>query len=180
MDNQKLNKFLMRPSKECAYIAVFVSLLIGVQLAFSFVPGVEFVTLLLVCYAFCFGAIRGVISAICFSLLRCIIFGFFPDVVVLYLIYYPILTLIFGLLKNLKMPKFLFLIIIVSSICTICFTLISDIITPLMYNYSKRATIAYFYASLSFMIPQTICTAISVGLLFIPLTKALSLCKRAL
>ena len=87
MDNQKLNKFLMRPSKECAYIAVFVSLLIGVQLAFSFVPGVEFVTLLLVCYAFCFGAMRGVISAICFSLLRCIIFGFFPDVVVLYLIY---------------------------------------------------------------------------------------------
>ena len=179
-DNQNLKKYLIRPSKECAYIAVYVALLLGVQFAFSFIPGVEFVTLLLVCYAFVFGSVRGMVCATAFSLLRCFIFGFFPDVIILYLVYYNLLTLGFGLLKNLTMPKFLFLIIIVATFFTICFTLLSDIITPLTYGYSKRATKAFFIASLSFMIPQSICTTISVSILFLPLTKALNLAKRGL
>ncbi len=176
----KAKKYFIRPSKECAYIAIFISLLIVSQIALSFVPGVEIVTLLFVSYCYVFGVKRGIISATLFSVLRCIIFGFFPNVIILYLVYYNLLAITFGLLKNLKMPKYLFLIIIIATLCTISFTLLDDIITPLMFSYSDRAIKVYFYASFSFMIPQTICTTISVGILFFPLQKAFKVAKKGL
>ena len=40
---------------DCAYIATFVALVIAVQLALSFVPGVELVTVLFVTFSFAFG-----------------------------------------------------------------------------------------------------------------------------
>ena len=85
-------KIAVRSAKECAYLAVFVALLIGGQLALSAVPGVEIVTVLLVAYAFVFGACRGMMVATAFSLLRQMVFPFSPTVLVLYLIYYNFLS----------------------------------------------------------------------------------------
>ena len=98
MVNDSLKEKRLSLSKEIAYIAVTCAILIGGQFVFSFVVGVEIVTIILVCFSFQFGARRGVVCAVCFSLLRCVIFGFYPTAVILYLIYYPLLATVFGLL----------------------------------------------------------------------------------
>ena len=63
----KTKKRSVQSAKECAYIAVFVAILISVQLALSFVPGVELVTVFFVTYSFVMGIKRGVISAFAFT-----------------------------------------------------------------------------------------------------------------
>lgn len=171
-----------RSAKECAYLAVFVALVIAAQLAFSFVPGVEIVTVSFVAYSLVMGAKRATVAATAFSLLREFVFGFFPTVLVLYLVYFNLLALCFGLLggrcrAGLKSLPWL---VLIACACTVCFTLIDCVITPFWYGYSAKATKAYFLASLPFMIPQVICTAVSVSVLLLPLTKAFSLVKKQL
>ena len=159
--------------KDCAYIAVFVALTIAAQLCLSFLPGVEVVTVLFVTFSFVFGCRRGVAAATVFSLLRQLIFGFFPTVLVLYLIYYNLLALLFGFLGRWSKltPKNIILLTLTACLCTVCFTMLDNLITPLWYGYSGKVLKIYFYASFSVMIPQVICTAVSVGVLFFPLVK---------
>ena len=172
--NSDCKKHNLSTAKECALISVFVSLVISAQIILSAVPGVEIVTVLFVVYSYVCGAKRGMISATAFSLLRQIIFGFFPTVLVLYLIYYNMLTLIFGLIgKRIKYSiKWLPIIVMIACFCTVFFTMIDNVLTPIWYGYSKKATKLYFIASLPFVASQVICTAVSVSCLFIPLYKA--------
>ena len=221
-------------AKRVAVCAVAVALLIAVQFTLSMIPGVELVTVLLLCFCYTFGICMGMITATCFSLLRCILFGFYPNVLVLYLIYYNIFALIFGWIGRRKVSPWLCILIMVCAsvlsayfaatglpisalyrrklsvllwvtfaistailimycvlsgldrnkgvkeaasvtmigvVCTICFTLLDDVISPLFYGYGKDAAWAYFLASLYVMIPQTLCTMLSVFVLFKPLTK---------
>ncbi len=221
-------------AKRVAVCAVAVALLIAVQFTLSMVPGVELVTVLLLCFCYAFGIYMGMITATCFSLLRCIIFGFYPNVLILYLVYYNVFALIFGILGKHRASPWLciFIMICVSAlsayfaatglpisilyqkkvtillwvlfalstaililycilliidrsksgretasvtmiavVCTICFTLLDDVISPLFYGYGKDAAWAYFLASLYVMIPQALCTLLSVFILFIPLKK---------
>lgn len=179
---QKLKTIAAHSAKECAYIAVFVALVIALQIVLSALPGVELVTVMFTAYAFAMGAKRGMIAATCFSLLRQMIFGFFPTVLILYIVYYNVLTLLFGLVgKSVKNNlKHLPWLVVLACFCTVCFTMIDNIVTPLWFAYSKRATELYFYASLPFLLPQVICTAVSVGLLFIPLVKVFQTLKSGL
>ncbi len=176
------NKAIYRSAKECSYAAVFVALLIASQLALSFVPGVEIVTLLFVCYAFSFGPVRSMLCAIIFSLLRQLIFGFYPNVLILYLIYYNLLTGVFGLLgKKIQNPlKFMWLILLISCLFTALFTVIDNVLTTTWYGYTERAARIYWKASISVMIPQIISTALTVGALFLPLAKIFSNLKKGL
>ena len=165
--------------KECAYLAVFVALLIAAQLCFAFLPGVEIVTALFIAYAFTFGVKRGVLAAVAFSLLRQLVFGFFPTVLILYLAYYPLLALLFGFLGGcVKNPVYaLWWLTALACVCTVCFTMLDNIITPLWYAYTKEAARAYFLASLSIMLSQVGCTAATVAFLFLPLERAFRLVK---
>ena len=74
-DEKRGKRVAVRSAKECAYLAVFVALLIGSQLPFAALPGVEIVTLLFVTYAFVFGICRGMLAATAFSLLRQFVFS---------------------------------------------------------------------------------------------------------
>jgi energy-coupling factor transport system substrate-specific component/cob(I)alamin adenosyltransferase len=163
----------VRSGKECAYLAIFVALVIVAQLVFAAVPGVEVVTVLFLSYAFVFGVRRGTIAATAFALLRQLIFGFSPTVLILYLVYFNGLAALLGTLgRVVKKPLYaLWWIVLVACVCTACFTMMDNILTPLWYGFSKRAIKAYITASLPFMIPQIICTALSVGFLFLPLQK---------
>ena len=174
-DNGNANK-AGKSAKECAFIAVFVATVIAAQLALSSIPGVEVVTVLFVAYAFAVGCNRSMLSATIFSFLRQIIFGFYPTVLVLYLVYFNLLTLTFGCLgKKIKNEKkYLILIVLITCVGTATFTLLDNVITPLWYGYGAKATRAYFIASLSFMIPQIVCTAVSVTVLFLPLLRVFS------
>jgi hypothetical protein len=163
----------MRTAKDCALLAVFIAILISAQLVLSTIPGVEVVTVLFVSFAFVAGWKKSMFVATAFSLLRQLIFGIFPVVLVLYLIYYNLLAVAFGVLgRKIREPnRWLFAITALACVGTICFNLLDNILTPLWYGYSAKALKVYFMASLPVMFSQTICTAVSVFLLFLPLFR---------
>lgn len=239
------------PSKRIAYIAVMCALLVAAQYVFSFVVGVEIVTVLLVCFASVCGVRSGVICAVAFSLLRCLVYGFSPAAVILYLIYYPLLATVSGGLGHIKDETFkscpaalvicvnlllctlmaacalvygfdiikvsklwqttayvliwvifglcfaelvafnalvaanrvfkkdtatllkLFTFASVAAVCTVCFTLLDDVITPLVAGSTKLTALSYFYASFTAMLPQTVCTIVTVLTLYLPVCAVL-------
>ena len=246
----KLTAKTISPSREIAYIAVMCALTIGGQYALSFVAGVEIVTLLISSFAYVFGIRRGVILSLSFSILRCFIFGFYLNVIILYVLYYPFLSFIFGSLGKIKDETYgkigfsvcinilliliafvcaylslndlikisrllkvtvyslmwtvfaaciglavfydtllilnkvfkkdtktaVKLIALVSSaaVCTILFTLIDDVISPIIYGLNRDGALAYFYASFAAMLPQTVCTIVTTLTLILPLTSILN------
>lgn len=165
----------MRAAKEVALIGVFTALLTGGQFALSGISGVEIVTVLLLSFAYCFGVARSVIAANAFCLLRCCIFGFFPTVVILYLAYYNLFAVVFGLIgakfKRQYNLKYHAALVLAACLMTVLFTCLDDIITPLYYGFSLEAARAYAVASLAAAIPQIICTLLTVALLFPVLFK---------
>ena len=173
-------RVLQSAGKECAYLAVFVALVLVAQICLAAVAGVEVVTVLFIAFSFAFGAKRGMLAATVFSLLRQFVFGFFPNVLILYLVYYNLLTFLFGCLgKRMKNPvSGVWLIVLVACFCTVCFTMLDVFITPLWYHYTAKLTKAYFYKSLSVLIPHTLCTAVTVTTLFLPLRKVFALVRR--
>ena len=175
-------RFWKNSAKECAYIGVFVATLIAAQAALAVVAGVELVSVLLATFAFVFGVRRGVIAATAFSLLRTLVFGFSVPVFCLYILYYNAFALIMGLLqKAVKNPvKGLFFIVLTVCVCTMFFTLLDDIITPLYLGLSAQSRKVYFYASLPVMGVQVACAALSTAALFIPLHKVFSWVKNRL
>ena len=166
-------------AKECAYIGVFLATVIAAQAALSVAVGIELVTVLFAAYAYTFGARRGTIAATAFSLLRMLVFGFSLPALLLYLIYYNAFALVMGMLSRIvKKPlNGLFWIVLTVGVCTVCFTLLDDMITPLYLRFSQKAWQLYVYASLPVMGVHTACAAISTAVLFLPLYKAFSLAK---
>ena len=164
-----------------AVVAVFTALLLAAQYALWFVKGVELVTVLLLVFSYRFGVRCGVLSAVAFSLLRCLLFGFFPNVVLLYLLYYPLFAACFGLLGNALHRRtgvrVQMLLTALAVLFTALFTLLDDAVTPLLYGYTREAALAYFLASLPTMAVQTVCAAVTVLLLFRPLLFVLKRVK---
>ena len=72
-------------------------MLIGGQLALSGISGIEIVTVLLLTFVYKYGIGQGLLVANSFSLLRCFIFGFMPNVLILYLVYYNLFVIVFGI-----------------------------------------------------------------------------------
>ena len=167
----------MKKTKFIVRVAMSVALLIGAQMALSVVTGVEFVTVILLCLSFCYGIRTGLAIATTFSLLRCFFFGFQINVIVLYLVYYNLFVLAFGALGKCFAGKINLtrhvIIVATAVVFTVLFTLLDDLITPLIFAFGRNAAKVYFFQSLTAMVPQMICTAISVSLLFIPLTRVI-------
>ena len=167
----------MEKTRFVVRVAMCVALLIGGQMALSGISGIEIVTVMLLCFCFHYGIRHGIAVATTFSLLRCFFFGFQVNVIVLYLVYYNLFALFFGWLGKritgrISLPK---LCVIVASavVFTVLFTMLDNVITPLIFAFHKNAAAVYFAQSLYALVPQTICTAVTVSILFVPLTKIL-------
>lgn len=165
----------MKTAKEIALIGIYTALLIGGQFVLSAVSGVEIVTVLLAGFCFYFGIKRGLLVANSFCVLRCFVFGFFPTVIILYLIYYNLFAVAFGLLgirfKGELTSKSHIALILTAIFFVILFTALDDIITPLYYGFSFDTAKAYALASLTAVIPQTVCAFVTVLLLLPALFK---------
>ena len=157
----------MKTTKDLALISTFTALLIGGQLALSAVSGIEIVTVLFLGFAYVFGVKRSVFVANAFSVLRCLIFGFFPTVIILYLLYYNLFAIVIGCignrLKHAYSLKNHIILVVVAILLTVCFTLFDNVITPLFYQFDAQSTEAYWYASLTAVIPQVICVAVTTA-----------------
>ncbi len=165
----------MKTAKEISLIGVFIALLIGGQFALSAISGLEIVTALCVSFFYFFGVKRVIILATAFSLLRCFVFGFFANVVILYIIYYNLLAVSFGLIgkafdKKVNVKSIL-TVAVTAVIFTVLFTVLDNFISFVYFGLSEKAFEIYFKASMLTMIPQTICVAVTVPLLFYPLIR---------
>lgn len=142
----------------------------------SAVSGIEVVTVLFLSFCFTFGVRKGMLTACVFSLLRCLLFGFYPTVVILYVVYYNLFAVVFGLLGdtfNHKLTTFRHAVLVVTAVVlTVIFTLIDNVLTPLFYSFTEAATKAYWLMSLTSMLPQIICVAVTVIFLLPSLLKA--------
>ena len=168
----------MRTTKFITLTALFTALLLAVQLALSGIAGVELVTVTFLSFCFCAGIFAGITVAVSFSLIRCFLFGFYPTVIILYLTYYVLFALFFGFVgvrckHELTVKSYITAIIFVV-VFTAVFTLLDDVITPIFYGFNERSTVAYFYASLPFMLTQCICALVSSVVLFAPIVRALN------
>ena len=167
----------MNSAKKIILPGVFTALLIAGQLVLSGISGIEVVTVLLLAFVYKYGVGQGLLVANSFSLLRCFIFGFMPNVLILYLVYYNIFVLVFGFLGKVFRHEYSIkkhiLVVIIAIIMTILFTIIDNILTPLMYGFTANAAKAYFVASLYTVIPQLVCTFATVIIVFPVLIKVL-------
>ena len=165
--------------KSIALCGMFVALLIGAQFALAWAPNVEVVTVLLLSFSLYFHKWNGMLVATVFSVVRCVIFGFYPTVIILYIVYYNAFAFLFGTVgeklgKSLTLIQFI-IIIVLTVIMTACFTLLDDVITPVFYGIDFKG---YFLASLPFMLTQCISSVVTVTFLLIPLLKAYALIDR--
>ena len=171
----------MTTAKHLAMIGVYIALIIGGQLILSGIVGVEIVTALIVIFCYKFGIRDGVTLVTAFSLLRCFIFGFFPSVLILYLIYFNFLAVVIGLISiafKRKLNRLSFVVLLFAvALLTACFTLLDDIISPLYYGYDKKATKAYFIASLPVILTQVPISTLAFGFLAFPIHKCFDLVK---
>lgn len=169
----------MKSAKQIILPGLFTALLIGGQLALSGIAGVEVVTVLLLTFAYRYGIVQGLLVANAFSLLRCFIFGFVPNVLILYLIYYNVFVLVFGAIGKMFKHRYSItnhiFILLIAVLMTSLFTLTDNILTPLLYGFAKDATKAYFVASLYTVVPQMICTFATVLVIFPALLKILKI-----
>lgn len=167
---------MLRTAREIAFIGVMTALLIVAQVSLGAIGGVEIVTPLFLCFCVVFGVWRGMATATAFSLIRCFIWGFFPTVIVLYLVYYNLFAIVFGLLgkttHKMKVPIAIAVLTVCACAMTVLFTMTDNVITPLMLGMNLKATKMYFTSSLPFMARQTICAAITVPILYYPVYRA--------
>lgn len=165
----------MKRTKELAIIGVYIALLIGGQFVLGAVSGIEIVTVLLLAFCFYYGIRRSIIVVVCFSLLRCLVFGFFPSVLILYLVYYVIFAVVFGLIGNkynhTLTPARHVLLVAIGVIMVVLFTALDNIITPLYYGFGRTESIAYATASLSALLPQVLCNILTLSIFTRPLVK---------
>ena len=168
----------MNKTKFIVRVAMCVAMLIGGQLALSSISGIEIVTVMMLCFCFCYGVRHGIAVATTFSLLRCFIFGFQINVIVLYLVYYNLFAIFFGWLgrRFSGEASVLKTVIVVASavVFTVFFTLLDDILTPLIFAFHPNAAKAYFLNSLYAVIPQSVCTVVTVSVCFHPLTRIIN------
>lgn len=158
----------MKQTKDITTIAVYTALLIAAQYALSFAAGVEVVSVMIAVFAAVFGTKKGVILGISFSLVRCLAFGFFPTVIVLYLVYFPLYALVMSLPAKNNVDR-IWVVVPLAAVLTACFTLIDDVLTPLMMSFSKKAATAYFYSSLPTMLTHVVSVTAGTAILYAPL-----------
>lgn len=167
---------MFKSAKEIAFIGVVVSVLIGGQFVLSAFAGIEIITVILAVYCFTFGIVRGVITATAFSLLRCIVFGFFPHVVLLYLIYYNLFAVVVGLfgkwLKHSPLPIQIGVITVLCVLLVLIFTVIDIVLNLWILGVVPPvAQKIYVVKSIPVAITQALSNAVIIPLCFYPLLK---------
>ena len=173
-DKKQTKTSVLHSAKDCAVVAVFTALVIATQFVLSAVPGVELVTVLFASFSAVFGKGRGAFAGLAFAILRSFIFGFFPTVFILYLLYFPLFAFWTATLnRKIRTPlKSLVVNLLSACVCTLLFGVLDGCIWALYFGSSIEAAVAYIVASAPFTFIQTGCVAVTVGVLFVPLCSA--------
>lgn len=157
--------------------ALLAASLTAGKTALAFLPNIEIVTLLCGLYGYSFGFV-GVAAVFIFVGAEVLIWGVGPWIIS-YLIYFPLLTLLFMFL-NKKGVKNRFILTAAAVISTVFFGVLTSLIDIGLFsgyfeNFGERFVI-YYLRGIPFYLTQTVCNAVLYPLLFPLLSQFL--CKQ--
>lgn len=190
----KLNK-RQKTIKDIVIIALLTATLTGGKYALSFIPNIEIVTLLILCYAFVFGLKISLSSTLIFVTIEGFLYGF-NTWLISYYIYWPLLCICGCLLsiavkrnktnnlaenqinnKNniIKIISYTALAVILTAF----FGVISSFIDALIGAGKTSYTFYYLFPiiylrGIAFYLAQIISNALIISVCFLPLTNLLS------
>lgn len=165
-------------AKTVALVGIMAATIECGKLVLSFLPNVEVVTLLCAIYGYVFGWL-GVAAALVFVCVEPLIWGL-GSWVVTYIVYWPLVALIFMLLSKSKI-KNRWIITAVAVGLTVFFGVFSSVIDTAFYlgiNQAYFRNLILYYARGSvFYIVQIVCNAVIFPTLFTFLTEKLSVVR---
>ena len=158
----------LSPARALALVGISAATVECAKLVLASLPNVEVVTLLLALYGYCFGAL-GVMAAVVFVCIEPIVWGVGPWFVT-YLIYWPLVALVFWLLRAVRV-KNRWIITGVAVILTVFFGVFSSLVdvglfTGFYENFFERFAI-YYVRGIVFYAVQIGCNAVLFPLLFL-------------
>lgn len=168
---------LKKSAKYVCYVAIMAATLTVGKLALSFIPNVEVVTLLIICYSSTFGRKYAIPATLIFCTVEIAIYGF-GTWVLLYYIHWNMLSVISSF--ALKKRK-LWIATLIAVLCTAFFGVLStgiDVIFAGAYGVPKselgKLYSAYYVRGIWFYVVHVVSNLLIVTALYLPLTKVLS------
>lgn len=151
------------------------------KLVLSFLPNIEVVTVLCALYGYVFG-VYGIAAAAVFVCIEPLIWGF-GSWIITYIIYWPLVSLVFMLLRKRGVNNRLILTVVAVGL-TLLFGIISSIIDSAFYlgineNYFKNLCL-YYLRGIVFYLVQIACNAALFPTIFIFLARKLEELKPTL
>lgn len=152
-----------------ALVGVMAATLEAVKLALSALPNVELVSLLLALYGYVFGFV-GMLAAVVFVAAEILVWGLGPWVLS-YLIYWPLLALVFWLVGKKISNRFILAGIAV--VMTFFFGILTSLVDiGLFSGYWSRfwdRFVIYYLRGTWFYVTHIVCNAVTFLILFKPL-----------
>lgn len=162
--------------KNIVLVGILSATLTVAKLALFFVANVEIVTLLIMVYATVFGRKTALFSALVFSTVEVLLFGF-NTWVVLYFIYWPLLALVAGTI--LKKPR-VWCAVLLAIVLTIVFDVLDSLITTIFAALGGvptyqlvRIFVSYYIRGIWFYVVHLVSNAVVVGALYLKLVQTL-------
>lgn len=168
----KENKIIFT-AKKIAIISLTSAILIVSKFALSFIPNVEVVTTLIICFAFVF-KYDSIFSTIVFCTADILIYPPSIDVIISYYIYWNLLSLIVATLSSLNI-KNEWIYFTLSLIMTLLFGVITSFFFSLFYGVNF---LAVYIAGVYFYLIHLISTTVFMLVAFNILTKTLENIKK--
>ena len=165
-------------ARSIALVGIMAATLECGKLALSFLPNIEVVTILCALYGYVFG-IYGIIATAVFVCIEPLIYGF-GSWIITYFIYWPLVALVFMLLRKKGVKSRLWLTVI-AVVLTVGFGVISSIVDTAFYlginkNYLSNLVL-YYVRGIVFYIVQIACNAVLFPTLFLFLADKLEKIK---
>lgn len=156
-------------SKCIVYSALMSAMLIVGKYVLSFIPNIEVVTTLTICFTYVFGYLA-VAATMVFCLIDMVLYPFSIDVAISYFIYWNALTIIVATIKKCGVTSHLPYIIL-SIIMTLFFGVLTSFMTALIFDLNF---LVIYIAGIKFYAFQLLSNLVLMNIGFSPLTKLLS------
>ena len=176
----KKSKWGMRPARYVALVGIMAATMECGKLALSFLPNIEVVTLLHALYGYVFGA-AGIVASLVFVCIEPLIYGF-GTWVPAYLLYWPLVSLVFWLLSRLRV-KNRWLITAVAVLLTAWFGVLTSLVEIGLFSgffddFFARFSV-YYLRGIPFYVAEIAANAVLFPLLFRFVTEKLLRIKAA-
>ena len=181
IDKDKIKKRTVLTAQYVTQVAVMAGLITALKFALSFLPNVEVITLLIAVFSTVWGLKYSLPATIVFCLVEMALYGV-GSWLLLYIIYWPILAVIFYYaLRNKKTPVAMGISVGIGLVMTVAFGVLSActdtlfVVGAVSKDMLGTYFVSYYLKGLWFDLIHVISVVISLLVLYIPLVKV---CER--